>query len=61
MSPRVAPKARRTPNVAGLDYETSFGSTGGVVLTVSVTLGEAGAVATPRGMLAPGGKAAQAH
>ncbi|WOK37520.1 alginate export family protein [Sphingomonas sp. C3-2] len=54
----VLAKARRTPNVASLDYETSFGSTGGVVLTVSVTLGEVGAVATPRGMLAPGGKAA---
>jgi len=45
-------QARRTPEVAGLDYDVSLGVAGGVNLTVQVTLGDGAATREGRGRLA---------
>lgn len=45
-------RARRTPEVASLDYDVSLGVAGGVNLKVQVTLGEAASTREGRGRLA---------
>ncbi|TNF60478.1 MAG: hypothetical protein EP307_08570 [Rhodobacteraceae bacterium] len=48
-------RARRTRDVASIDYEISFGARGGLDVNVAVTLGDTAAAETGRGM-AFGGK-----